>query len=436
MSLDEFTHLSASFDKRGDIEQANAAATLATRVRERAGQPLTDLLVLSHGWNNNQSQARSLYDAMLTSLRTVAEAGPRPLAETLAVLAVHWPSKQFDFERRSSRGGAASLGGRTADQASVIEALEDLREFADSDAERDIIDLAVDMVPKLDDLRSARDAFVATLLPLLNEVDAEDDPGDTPERALASLTGREVLDKLDRPAPPTLRRAGDNRGGAAGSVAAGAQRGAFSFVNLLTFWKMKKRAGQVGSNGVATLLNNIAAALPDVRIHLAGHSFGARLVTAAAMATDDAAPLASLSLLQGAFSHYGFSDNIGHSADKPRPGAFRAVVERSRIAGPIIASHTRNDRAVGLAYPMAARLSRDDAAALGDADSRFGGIGSNGAVRTAEAEFLSLGPVGTTYPFRSGRIFNLRADDFVDGHSDIAGPEVAAALLAAIQHSE
>lgn len=44
---------------------------------------------------------------------------------------------------------------------------------------------------------------------------------------------------------------------------------------------MKERAGLVGQVGLNPLLRSLQAALPAVRLHLAGHSFGGRLVTAA-----------------------------------------------------------------------------------------------------------------------------------------------------------
>ncbi|MFK7914320.1 MAG: hypothetical protein AB8B93_10435 [Pseudomonadales bacterium] len=442
MALDQFTHLNTTFDKHGQRVDQDPVAALTRLLEQTAGAPFTDLLVLSHGWNNNARQAREFYDDLLQSLLQVARDQGQVLPDSLAVLALHWPSKQFDFERRRGAGGAASIAAndRAADQASVLAALEDLRDFAESDAQHNSIDIAGAMVPELDDLRSARDAFVATLLPLLTEPN-HGDAGDAPESLLARLTGREVLDKLDRPPPPGLAPRPDDAtgglaGGATGRVAAGAQRGAFSFINLLTFWKMKARAGKVGQRGVAALLDEIARTRPQLSMHLAGHSFGARLLTAAAMAVSEQTRLASLSLLQGAFSHHAFAGNLTNNADEPRSGAFRKVITAGKVDGPILATHTRNDRAVGLAYPMAARLSRDDAAALGDAQSRFGGIGSNGAVRTEEAQFLALGPVGSTYPFEANHIFNLQADAFIDGHSDITGPEVAHALLAAIHAKE
>lgn len=52
-------------------------------------------------------------------------------------------------------------------------------------------------------------------------------------------------------------------------------------MNLSTYFKMKIRAGTVGSKGLAPLIDRLAQNVD--RVHLVGHSFGGRLVTAAAM---------------------------------------------------------------------------------------------------------------------------------------------------------
>src|SRR5262245_32301272 len=104
---------------------------------------------------------------------------------------------------------------------------------------------------------------------------------------------------------------------------------------------MKERAGTVGAKGVAKLLDEFGKSVE--RIHLIGHSFGGRVVTAAAKASSTNR-LKSMTLLQAAFSHNGF---------EPAIGFFRDVVANSRIAGPIVITHTFNDSAVGIAYPAA-----------------------------------------------------------------------------------
>jgi hypothetical protein len=110
------------------------------------------------------------------------------------------------------------------------------------------------------------------------------------------------------------------------------------------------------------------------------------------------------------------------------------VVTEGLVRGPILVSHTVNDRAVGIAYPLASRIANQVASALGDRNDPFGGIGRNGAQNTPEAvdgELLALD--AGSYAFEAGkRVFNLGADAFITGHSDICKPEVARAVLAAV----
>ncbi len=95
-------------------------------------------------------------------------------------------------------------------------------------------------------------------------------------------------------------------------------------------------------------------------------------------------------------------------------------------------THSVHDRAVGVAYPLASRIAGQDAAALGDANDRFGGIGRNGAQHTPERVVSTLQPVGQPYTFAGGSVYNLNSDAVINEHSDICHNEVAYALLTAV----
>jgi pimeloyl-ACP methyl ester carboxylesterase len=194
-------------------------------------------------------------------------------------------------------------------------------------------------------------------------------------------------------------------------------------LNITTYYEMKQRAGTVGVQGLAPLIDELAKR-PQLRhIHLVGHSFGARLVTAAAMAsTTD--KLRSLSLLQAAFSHNGFSQS--------ERGYFRKVVDSKRLSGPIIVTYTPNDLAVGKAYAIASRLSGNSTSGLGDANDKFGGLGRNGALnmlpREVSDNITQLLETRQVYGFQTGTIYNLEGSDFIKSHSDVKGPQVAWAI--------
>ena len=227
-------------------------------------------------------------------------------------------------------------------------------------------------------------------------------------------------------------------GGAAGfrDVLGGIKSGFLHLLNYATYYMMKARAGDVGVKGVAPLIVELRGSRGDIRIHLIGHSFGCRVVASAvnALPDDEKYRPDTVLLLQGAFSHNGFA--LKGEADR---GAFRNVIEKKKVRGPIVITHTRNDKAVGVAYPIASRINGVTAAALGDANDIFGGLGSNGTQTkdtTPEGVAGTLLPVGQPYPFANGVASstpcNLKADEFIKGHSDIQKPEVAYALTVAM----
>jgi hypothetical protein len=206
--------------------------------------------------------------------------------------------------------------------------------------------------------------------------------------------------------------------------------GARNLLNYTTYYEMKARAGLVGSRGAHAVLQRLRKSAPALKLHLIGHSFGGRLVTAVVDGPDHASALKfeSMTLLQAAFSHNGFAQNFLPGKD----GFFRKVVADKRIKGPVVVTFTKNDSAVGTAYPLASRLNGVDAQGLGDANDRFGGIGRNGAQKTPEASFANLLEVGGKYALKPGTINNLNSDAFIKSHGDVAGRQVAYATLCAV----
>src|SRR5262245_39913788 len=89
---------------------------------------VSDLLVLSHGWNNDMQDARQLYDAFLANFEKVRALDDDD-GRRFAACLVFWPSKRFTDEELIPGGGAVSIG--TANEGSLdamLEALADERE--------------------------------------------------------------------------------------------------------------------------------------------------------------------------------------------------------------------------------------------------------------------------------------------------------------------
>jgi len=363
------------------------------------------------------------------------------------VIAILWPSKKFADDELKPSGAASARTGVPA--AFVKKQLDGLKGVFDNPKGDKIIEQAKTLVSKLEDSPAARRKFVQLVrsLPGKQRADRED----ASERFF-KLSEDDVMARLSKPvreAPRRPRPGGGAAGGAAvigarpaaggaaglGSMFKGFTSAARNLLNFTTYYQMKERAGLVGSGGVNDVLRKIRAKAANLKLHLVGHSFGGRLVAAAALGPGGKAPLRidSMTLLQAAFSHNGF----GQKFDKKNDGFFRKVVSEARVSGPVVITCTENDKAVGTAYPLASLLSGDDAAALGDRKDRFGGIGRNGALVefTPEASDGVLSAVGSAYAFEGGKLYNLNADRVIGDHSDICKQEVAYALLNAVARS-
>jgi pimeloyl-ACP methyl ester carboxylesterase len=426
-----FPNFEVQFTKAGSVNNPDKVLELETFLDSKAA---TDLFVISHGWNNDMDEARKLYDNFFDHIRTVLDAGkvPELANRRFAVLSLLWPSKKF-AEKSLIPGGAASAESAAND---ILRAhIDDLKGTFDDPAADIKLEQAKQLIDQLEDKPKARDKFVELLrsvLPRENETDV--DASDK----FFNVTGEDLMDAMKQPVKP--RRTADiDSGGAAradeaedGDAAGlidflgGFKTAALNVLNYATYYQMKERAGLIGRDSVNPMVKEIRALVPELKIHLIGHSFGGRLVTATAAGREDnKTTVDTMTLLQAAFSHQGFADHI----DGTRTGFFRRVISRKLVAGPLLITCTINDNAVGKMYPLASLLAGQDAAGLFDKNSRFGGIGCHGAQLTPEATDGELLPVGGSYRFDRGKLYNLKSDDFIKGHSDICNDQVAYALL-------
>src|SRR6266536_1894771 len=305
-------YIEAQFDKNGTLQkQVNLPADV------------TDLLLMSHGWNNDADEARSLYRRLFENFVAVAQPDDLP-GRSFLFVGVIWPSKQFDelvavSGLAGAAAGAASLNAADAESRKALEdKLDRMKTFFTEPSQQKILDEARALLPDLEEKASARRDFVSKIRSLLdptaaNKEDASEsffkDDGNELMKNLkvdeedlddeVAGTGGSAALPLGVGAVPAAE------GGAAGlkELLSGFKAAAMNILNYTTYYEMKARAGTVGKNGVARLIDQFA---PQVkRVHLIGHSFGCRLVTsAAANSTTD--KIGSMALLQAAFSHNGF----------------------------------------------------------------------------------------------------------------------------------
>ncbi|MGW6569754.1 serine-threonine protein kinase [Streptomyces sp. NPDC054975] len=394
MSVEPYREI--TFDKDGDgaAGQREALAGLAS-------QGVTDVVMFAHGWNNTRSVAQRLYSAFFAPFPETVRPDVR-----VGYVGVVWPSMMFsdepipDFEslaalhpgKEATVGRlAVLLGQQPDDEAAFTEFGALLRTLTDTDGLRGF-GVGGQDVP--DFLLADTVAVCAMFTDALEEAAG---PGTVPTPREA-FGGR--LTRYWKGAKEALRQA--------------------------TYYTMKRRAGIVGERGLGPLLGEVAGSAPGLRVHLVGHSFGARLVGYALRGLPaEARNVASVTLLQGAFSHYAFAARLPH--EPGRGGSLRDL--QRRVDGPVVACYSRHDTALRVFYPLASRLARDAESLLG-VDKRWMAIGHDGVQAVPDTPVLPLARALRDGIPASGCV-SVDAAEVVGEHSDICHAELARVVASA-----
>ncbi len=418
------------FDENGNTVNAGAISVF---LQEVASRNLTDLFAFSHGWNNDRARAMSIYRGFFTEMTRLLDAlGPAQLRPaTVGLAGVIWPSIKWpDSEPGESEGGAASLGDD--DEEDLFEELQKV--FVTPKQQATLAELAI-LLGEQPRRESALREFKTKLHELVaGDVPSPTSPDNLELRGIAETDSdwREVFEALADQDLPESAGGPAGLGDEFGRLWVGAK----AALRVTTYWQMKARAGVVGQQGLGPLVGRLQQAVPALRVHLLGHSFGARLVSYALpglppVAPGQRSPVKSLFLLQGAFSHFAFADQLPF--DRNRKGDLAGMA--SRVDGPLLTTYSEKDTAVGTAYPLSSVVARQDASAL--LADRWGAMGHDGA-QAVNAVTKALAQPGTRYPFEAGKWLNLDGNDVIvnggppsGSHSDIIHPHTAWAALAA-----
>lgn len=390
---------------------ANGRLTSPDTWTELKQQNATDVILLAHGFRNDEADARELYGGFLRTFRENLERVDLS-QRTFVVGGVLWPSKSF----RESFGSVQSLD----DEASARQQLEELKQEI-SGPQRLKLAEAEALLPQLEDDPENQDRFVDLVLSTLAFTDLGREEG---LQQIRAQVGSELLDKLRFPVIlPTEQD--DSEGGALGigSFAGSIFGRVGQFLNMTTWYLMKERSGIVGANGVAQCVRELKQ-----RVHLVGHSLGGRLMASCAksLAQNPKTQVDSLMLLQAAFSHFGLSAG----------GYFCDILDAHVVKGPLVTTFSFQDTVVGLAYAIASRLAGDNVKAIGDRNDPFGGIGRNGPVNLVEAVEDRLHAPGAIYSFRPGVVLSLDGSGgLIREHGDVTNAHVTYAFASAVAHT-
>lgn len=442
-TLQTFPYQAVTFDRNGKV-----TGGLTDLVQYLGQEAPTDLIVMCHGFRNDAADATNLYSEFLGNLAPQlnhAKLRGKLGQRKFVVAGALWPSMVFNEKGRESRALSAAAANEEEKR------LRDLKKELPKTQHKHIDAMLKQLPQALLNNETAQQAMAQSLLDLAAELGG----GFTAEFSGAVQKGKAstLVRAFAFGDTGPVKSPGGGGGGAIGIPTLGPQAGSGAgaaqsvfgkvfgfvpkFVNLTTFLPMFARCATIGEVGLTRIVREAKKARPALRIHLVGHSLGGRAVTACAkgLLANPKNEADSMLLLQAAYSHFGLSPGRGGR----ERGYFRDVIDKKSVILPILATHSRHDSVVGFAYTSMAALSLNNSKAVGDENSRFGGIGRNGVLDTPEAENLDLKLAGDAYSFAPGKVYNLdgsreeKGVKLIADHGDVRNKHITwafASLLA------
>lgn len=397
----------------------------------------SDVILFSHGWNNDFDAALSLYGRFLTAFEALFPAHPASRVFSPIFVGIAWPSEWMVFDNGPKIAGAASRETALADASmeTMAESIAALGSAAQAARFRALMSKPT--------VNAAEAGELSTLMAPLMASATDDEIGDGATRITAAdlLRAAEDTARVERPtaAPANLDDFGGTGGAGGGPQAAGIldKLDPRTYLRLLSVYQMKDRAGHVGANGMSSLMRGIQGAT-SARMHAVGHSYGCKvMLSGICNGPALARPLDSLLLLQPAVSHLCFAARVPGTN---QAGGYRRALDPAMVKHPILSTYSKKDFPLHGTFHLSLRRDSDLGEAqiaaggttAGDPPSRFaalGGYGPRGAGQALKdpipAAGESYGDLGTAPP----PIIGLDGSKGrITGHGDIAKPETAWAL--------
>lgn len=433
------------FDKHG---ACTSPATRAVLLDKLHGAPPSDVIVFSHGWNNDFDDASNMYAEFLRNFEALNAAHMPNRRFSPLFIGVLWPSVWMSFDSGPQfAGGEGHVGGLIAELADRIAvaggaaglervyALLAAPSIDDADAAElaQLIAPAFGVIADEGAASKGRSTVAEDVLAMMHAMESV--------QPAARVEETDDFDDFSRPA------GADGAGTApAGARVAGvpAWLDPRNALRLFSLYQMKDRAGTVGFNGVAALLREVLAATgaagdsASTRVHAVGHSFGCKMLLSAICAQPLPRPVASLLLLQPAISHLAFADAVPGTG---KPGGYRDALLADRVMPPIFSTFSRNDVPLHDAFHLAMRRAADlaeaqiaaddDSTSAGPPPSRFAALGGYGPRRAGQLLVDPLPAAGSDFalPTIAPPIVAFDGSQgLINGHGDVTGSAVAWAL--------
>lgn len=407
------------FGKDGKLESPETA-----KLAVEAARAATDVFVFSHGWNNVYGDALRNYTrfaegfiAQRAKFKLKVPADYRPV-----LIGIVWPSTWFVLD---SEKGPVIAGSDDGGAGEIETMIAEVTDGWDAETRAQLFEL-------VDGVESLTEAQAREVAALIQEKWPADEDGQSKQPDIANII--DAWKELD---VGVEAAEGDDDDDEIGVVGGGDDRdddvdaaGGFSFnprviLRMASVWKMKGRAGDVGKLGVGPLLTRIAK--PGLRVHLIGHSFGARVMLSAVAHSPvfDDNPVQSLLLLQPAVNRWCFAKEVV----KDGKAAGYATVP-DRVVRPIMTTWSTFDKPLHDVFHHALRgdnFAEINAAALGNTD-RYGALGGY-PPHGIDFEKEDAKAPGTKYKLDTPkRVISVDGSKIVDGkpaiddHGDVNSP--------------
>ena len=414
------------FDKQGVCVSPDTKKELLARLRDI---PETPVILFSHGWNNEFSDATALYCAFLQQLERHRQSHPSTSPKPLFV-GVIWPSTWLSWDQ-GPEIAAIPIEGKEAPERLVREELAE--GLADPAAREDLYRLLE--TPEITEDECAR---LASLVSQSIAGVAEKTAREGAEAA-APAAG-DVLTALKALQPPaSAKDDGDTlpEGGTIHDPASGDPQtaGLLRYLDprvalrLASVYQMKDRSGTVGWNGISRLIEGILQST-TAPLHTVGHSFGCKVILSAIAAAElpVSRKVETVLLLQPAISHLSFAASI---EGEETGGGYRSVP--AKVARRILTTYSRYDIPLHDLFHLAlvrggdlgdVRIAGGETSA-GDPPSKFAALGGYGPRDAGQTLFDFLPDPGQAFdiPQGSGLIgLDGTQQRHIKGHGDVATP--------------
>jgi hypothetical protein len=345
------------FDKEG---RCQGPLTLRHLLDAAKTGDYTDIHIFSHGWNNVFKDAVGLYRefyngylAMRAGLNLNDSTHYRPL-----LVGITWPSTVLVMPWEQPPHIAALAGSSEREEVVVVVEQRALREVASEIRTEDVARF-YELAERGRTLTvSEAQELAQILLPIYQRGDTEVDDGQT------SISPADLLrlwQKLPNGAvankKPGFARDDESE---VPSRTEPVAAGILDFldprrpIQLATVLLMKDRAGTVDALGVGPGAAEQLLDLKRARVHLIGHSYGAKVMLSALCYQPLGDKVTSLLLLQPAVSYLCFAENVD---GKGRHGGYRHALER--MERPILSTFSSQDQPLTKFFHLAVRRDSD-----------------------------------------------------------------------------